>query len=178
MIDWYHSYLNHPGGDRLAKTLEEVCYWKGLTNQAKQYAKPCEHCQKFKKRRSRYGNLPPKNIAKLKLWHMVHIDLIGPYTKNVKQHQPDNIIKDIDLQLCYMTFIDPATGWFEITEVPYYDTEEVRLGNNTYISKTSVIISQLFNNTRLSRYPKSQRVVFDNGSEFKNVLFYYCRTLT
>ena len=37
-LDWYHSYLNLPGGNRLAKTLEKVSYWKGLTNQAKQYA--------------------------------------------------------------------------------------------------------------------------------------------
>ena len=63
-----------------------------------------------------------------------------------------------------MTFIDPATGWFEITEVPYYDTEEVRLGNNTYINKTSARIIQLFNNTWLFIYPRPQRVLFDNGS--------------
>ena len=121
---------------------------------------------KVQKLRSCYGHLPPKNLAELKPCHIDHIDLIGPYTKKVKQHQPDNIFKDIYLQLCCMTFIDPATGWFEITEVPYYDTEEVRLGNNTYISKTSARISLLFNNIWLSRYPRPQRVVFDNKSEF------------
>ena len=36
MLDWYHLYLNHPGGDWLAKTLTEVCYWEGLANQARQ----------------------------------------------------------------------------------------------------------------------------------------------
>jgi len=34
-LGWYHHYLNHPGGDHLANTLPTVCYWKGLTSQAK-----------------------------------------------------------------------------------------------------------------------------------------------
>ena len=25
-----------------------------------------------------------------------------------------------------MTMVDPATGWFEITEVPYYSIEDVK----------------------------------------------------
>jgi len=29
-LQWYHHYLSHPGGDRLAQTLSTVCYWKGL----------------------------------------------------------------------------------------------------------------------------------------------------
>jgi hypothetical protein len=42
MLEWYHYYLNHPGGDCLANTLLQVCYWKGLTHQAKQFAKACQ----------------------------------------------------------------------------------------------------------------------------------------
>jgi hypothetical protein len=42
-IEWYHYYLNHPGGDRLANTLLQVCYWKGLTHQAKQFADTLRH---------------------------------------------------------------------------------------------------------------------------------------
>ena len=58
-LDWYHFYLNHLGGDRLAKTLQEVCEWKGITTQAKQHAKRCKSCQKFKRRAARYGHVPP-----------------------------------------------------------------------------------------------------------------------
>ena len=53
-----------------------------------------------------------------------------------------------------MTFIDPATGWFEIAELPNKE-------------KSSARISQLFNNTWLARYPRLRKVIFDNGSEFK-----------
>ena len=36
-LNWYHHYLNHPGGDRLANTIKQNCYCKGLSNQAKQF---------------------------------------------------------------------------------------------------------------------------------------------
>ena len=51
-------------------------------------------------------------------WRTVHIDLIGPYSITVKQSQPEGIIKEIELELTVMTMVDPATGWFEIIEVP------------------------------------------------------------
>ena len=66
-----------------------------------------------------------------------------------------------------MNFIDPSTGWFKISEVPYYDSKEVKIVNRNYINKTSAIISQLFNNTWLSCYPRPCRVGFDNVSESK-----------
>ena len=166
-LEWYHHYLNHPGGDRLANTLLQVCYWKGLTAQAKKFAKHCPVCQKFKKKNKKYGKLPPKEVDKLTPWHTVHIDLIGPYTVSTKQHAPGGEVIDVELHLTCMTFVDPATGWFEITQVPYFSVDDVRQGNVEYISKTSARISQLFNNTWLSRYPRPHKVVFDNGSEFK-----------
>ena len=139
-----------------------------MVNQAKQTARHCQSCQKFKRRATRYGHLPPMtNIARLQPWNTVHIDLIGPYTKTVKQHQPGNTVKEVDLHLTCMTFIDPSTGWFEIAQVPYFDMDNVKIGDTEYIDKTSARISQLFNNTWLSRYPRPTRVVFDNGSEFK-----------
>ena len=63
--------------------------------------------------------------------------------------------------------IDPATGWFDIVEIPTFDLEEVTIGNYEYIDKSSTRVSQFFNNTWLCRYPRPRKVVFDNGSEFK-----------
>ena len=81
VLDWYHFYLNHPGGSILAKTTREVCYCKGLVAQAELFAKMCKTCQKFKKRRTVYVHLSSKNIAELKPWDLVHVDLLGPYSK-------------------------------------------------------------------------------------------------
>ncbi len=135
-LNWYHHfYLNHPGGERLlAATLNQVCNWKGITNQSWQFTRVCETCQKFKKRVTRYGHLPHKTIAELKSWDTIHIDpLIGPYLVNVKNYKPagGGTIDDVNLHLLTcMTFIDPATGWFQLCKVPYFDIEEVKIGSN------------------------------------------------
>ena len=66
-----------------------------------------------------------------------------------------------------MSMINPTTGWFEIVEIPTYDFNEVIGSNVKYIDKSSASVSQLFNNTCLSRYLRPGKVVFDKGSEFK-----------
>ena len=66
-----------------------------------------------------------------------------------------------------MTMIERATGWFEISKGPTYDLDEVTGANDEYIDKSSSRVSQLFNNTRISRDPRSHKVVFDNGFDFK-----------
>jgi transposase InsO family protein len=48
--------------------------------------------------------------------------------------------------------IDPATGWFEIVEAT---------------NKSATAIHDLFYNNWLTRYPRPQFIVFDNGSKFK-----------
>ena len=62
VLDLYHFYLNHPGGSRLAKTIQEIYYWKGLVTKAELSAKTCKMCQQFINRKTIYGHLPPKNI--------------------------------------------------------------------------------------------------------------------
>ena len=63
--------------------------------------------------------------------------------------------------------VDPATGWFEIKEVPYYSIDDVINNKDNYIDKSLARISQLFNQAWLSRYPGPSKVMFNNGSEFK-----------
>ena len=72
VLDWYHFYLNRPDSSRLAKTILEVCYWKGLFTQAEMFAKTCKIFQQFKNRKTLYGHPPPNNISELKpgIWCM------------------------------------------------------------------------------------------------------------
>ena len=44
-------------------------------------------CQWFKNRKTLYGRLQPKKTAELKSWDSVHVDLIGPYSKSIRQHK-------------------------------------------------------------------------------------------
>ena len=132
-----------------------------MTVQIRRYVKTCERCQKGKRRKRKYGKLPPK-IAETVPWNTVSVDLIGPYTIKGK----DGTILDF---MC-LTMIDPATGWFEICELPNSDVKYVKNGEEiieVIIDKSSATVSQLFNKSWLSRYPRASKIVYDNGSEFK-----------
>ena len=73
------------------------------------------------------------------------IDLVSPYTPVTDQKGNGRFFND-------MTFVDPASGWFEIAEIT---------------DKISARIDQIFKNTWLSHYPRPRKVIFDNGNELK-----------
>ena len=106
VIDWYHLYLNHSGGSTLAKRIRGLCYWKGVVAQADLYAKTCKICEQFKNIKNIYGHMPPKNIAELKPWDLVHVDLISPYSKYIIQQQPGGAIIRNNVSLTFMAMID------------------------------------------------------------------------
>ena len=167
VIDWYHFFLNRPVVSRLAKTIRGVFYWKGLVTQAELFAKTCKICQQFKKRKTIYGHLPPKNISEIKLWDTVHVDLIGPYSKSIRQQQPGGtVIRNNSILTC-TTMIDLDTSWSEIVDIPRFDLDEITLGNDLYIDKSSARVSQMSNNTWICIYLRPHKFVFDNVSNFK-----------
>jgi len=77
-------------------------------------------------------------------WDKLCVDMIGPYKINRKGKKP--------LQLWCLTMIDPATGWFEIKEVPG--------------TKRADVVSNVLEQTWLTRYPWPQEVIYDRGTEF------------
>ena len=125
------------------KTMAATLYWDNMETDVSRFTKTCPTCQRFKKSKKKYGKLPPKEVT-MTPWETVCIDLVGPYTVTDRLGN--------DRILTAMTFVDPATGWFEIAEIP---------------DKTSARISQIFNSTWLARYPRPRKVIFDNGNEFK-----------
>ena len=77
----------------------------------------------------------------------MHVDLIGPYIKSLRQHHQFGDIIKKNFSLTYVTMIYPATGWFEIVEVPKFDLDEVMGGNYYYMDNYFARVSQLFNDT-------------------------------
>ena len=101
----------------------------------------CKTCQQVKKRKNLYVHLPPKNLAEQKTWDTVHVDLISPYSKSIRQQQPGGTVIQNNDSLTCMTMIEPTTGWFEIAEIPTFDLKEVTIGNDEYIDKSSARVS-------------------------------------
>ena len=115
-----------------------------------------------------HGSLPLKNITELEPWDTVDVDLIGPYSKSIRQQHLGGAIINNNFCLAFMTIIDPAIGWFEIFKVPMFDIFEVTGGNDEYIDNLSYRVSHLFNNTWLCRYSCPHKFMFYNGSDFKS----------
>ena len=98
----------------------------------------------------------------------MHVDLIGPYRKFIREQNPGGAIIRNNVSLTCVKTIDPATGCFDIVQIPIYDFDDVTGVNDEYIDKSSARVNQLFNSTWLLRYSRPRKVVFDNGYEFKN----------
>ena len=106
----------------------------------------CPICQKCKRTYTKYGNLPEKE-AEAELWDKLCVDLIGPYTIKLQHGNR----RGQTLTLWCVTMIDPATGWFEIVELP---------------DKQAITVANIVEQTWLTRYPWPTTMTFDKGKEF------------
>ena len=145
IVAWYHLYLRHPGETRMVKTLGIAYWWPTLRKDVEAFTRKCHNCQKNKKVRRKYGKLPPKVAEPAIPWDRVNIDLIGPLTIKATNGK---------FELNALTMIDPATGWFEIIEIP---------------ERTANMVAQKFDDCWLARYPRPQYIGFDNGGENKGM---------
>ena len=60
---------------------------------------------------------------------------MGTYRKSTRQQQPGDTVIQKNAILTCTTMIEPATGWFDIVEIPMFDLGEVTIGNDDYIDK-------------------------------------------
>ncbi len=74
---WYHHYLQHPGHTWLEETMIATMYWKGMRTTIQSLTKSFRACQVNKKRKLKYGHLPPKTVITVP-WTALCVDLIGP----------------------------------------------------------------------------------------------------
>ena len=140
--EWYHLHLMHPGETRTELTLAQHYVWKGMRQTIAQVCKACTICKETKKRGKAYGLLPAKKTPEVIPWHTLCIDLVGPYSFGKKE----NLV-----ELHCLTMIDPATGWFEIIEIPNRKADHVV----NYLEFAW-----------LTRYPWPTEIIMDRGSEF------------
>jgi len=145
VVDWYHTYLMHPGETRMEETIAQHLYWPNIRKTVAQKVKACPSCQKAKGKRLKYGKVPPKDPAtESQPWKKLCVDTIGPYQIRRKGRKP--------LTFKAVTMIDPSTGWFEMKQLATKKADEVA---------NAVEIMWL------TRYPWPEEITYDAGSEFK-----------
>ncbi len=126
--DWYHGLLMHPGEKRTLLTLGQHFYWKNMDKTVRKVCQKCPTCQLTKKKQKKYGVLPPKDTAEAIPWNTLCIDLIGPYKigqPEIKNKYGKVTQESTETTLHCLTMIDPATGWFEIAEIPNKRADEI-----------------------------------------------------
>lgn len=144
VTNWYHEMLCHPGETRTELTINQHLTWENLRKSVNQVCSTCHICQLTKRTKKKYGKLPEKQAEAIP-WETLCVDMIGPYT--IKRKKPK-----LDLELWCVTMIDPATGWFEIKEVPG--------------TKRADVVANIVEQTWLNRYPWPDKVILDRGTEF------------
>ena len=99
VIQWYHHYLQHPGHTRLEETIKPVMWWPDMRHHIRAHVKQCDRCQLAKRKRHKYGHLPPRKVDDVP-WKTVCCDLIGPYTIKGKDGSA--------LDFMCLTMVDPV----------------------------------------------------------------------
>ena len=143
LVQWYHYILCHPGENRTEATIGQHFTWSKMREHIRKECSTCNTCQLTKRTKKKYGHLPEKEAESFP-WEKLCVDMIGPYS--IKRRGKE------DLVLWCVTMIDPATGWFEICQVPG--------------TKRADVVANLVEQTWLTRYPWPQEVTFDRGTEF------------
>ena len=117
--------------------LSSIFDWKSLRTTVHNVCKKCPICLKAKTTNQKYGKLTLKQ-DETNPWDTLCLDLIGPY-------------KIPPLKLWCLTMINPATGWFEMKQIP---------------NKMAAEIADITKKTWFTHYPLPQRIVFDRGTKF------------
>jgi transposase InsO family protein len=146
VVRWYHLALGHCGTSRLADTLRMHFYNPRLQWQCQEEVRKCDPCQRHKNVGRGHGETASRD-APLLPWQDVAIDLIGPWTLS---------IGDQKYKFSALTMIDIVTNLVEVLRVH---------------NKTAAHVAMQFENTWLSRYPKPQNVIHDQGGEFTGYEF-------
>jgi hypothetical protein len=141
VVRWYHLALGHCGTSRLADTIRMQFFHPMLQHFCEKEVQKCDPCQRLKNVGRGHGETASRE-APLLPWQDVAVDLIGPWTVS---------IGDRELKFSALTMIDMVTNLVEI----------VRIDN-----KSAAHVAMHFENTWLSRYPRPQHVIHDQGGEF------------
>ena len=142
VLKLYHIILGHSVIQRLYDTVRARFHDDGLHKQCIATVRYCPNeCQREKDNGRQYGNLLPRD-AGYSPFETVAVNLIGPWKLKVGR---------VSLEFNALTCIDPVTDL----------TEAIRIKN-----KTSKHISEQFQKSWLSRYPRPVYCIHDRGVEF------------
>ena len=76
VVEWYHTFLCHPGETRTEQTIRQHFIFKGMRPLIHDICSKCSVCQKTKKHNKKYGLLPEKEAEVIRGKSYVWISLV------------------------------------------------------------------------------------------------------
>ena len=148
-IKWYHHIMGHAGAYRLYQSISQVLYVPGLKEAVRTFCKHCDACQRYKNLGPGIGHVPPRDETMVPS-EQIAIDTVGPWSINV-----------------------PGFGKVTINAYSIIDTVTnlLELKRATQMNPTGLESVQVLEDTWLSRYPKPVRIIYDQGTEYRNIDF-------
>jgi len=111
LVLWYHLQLLHPGATRMINAITQHFAWPKMHATIWAEVINCRDCQRYRITVGRrYGHLTRNNHDHPTPWKDVHVDLISPWSVDVKY--PDGATHPKEITA--LTAIDSATQWPEI----------------------------------------------------------------
>ena len=150
-----NSNLQHAGVTRLINTIGTHFGYPGIRKEIEELVRSCDTCQRHKiTGKKQYGKIPLTPALRDKEpWQVVHIDCNGPWDI---QYENEITGEQQNQKLNLLTISDACLGWVEFLVMK---------------NKTAKHTAHLFDIHWLCRYPRPQRVIYDNGSEFMGFEF-------
>ena len=130
----------HPETTQLNNTIRTRFHAERLSLHCRDHIYP-DSCTQFKQQSRGYGKLPPRHAA-IAPWNEVCIDLISPW---------EIVVNGNICEFRAFTCIDPVANIVELIQLT---------------NKTRKHVAEPFENSWLSRYPRPNRCVHDNITEF------------
>ena len=148
-IKWYHHTQGHSGAERLLRSISQFLYSPGLKEAVRSFVKTCDECQRYKNPGIGIGHLPPRDETAVP-FEQIAIDTMGPWN-----------------------IIIPGYGKVTINAYSIIDTctNLCELKRATQMNPTGLESVRVLEDTWLSRYPKPVRIIYDQGTEYRNIDF-------
>ena len=143
ILQMAHDELGHNGSTRTHMAIKRLYYWKGMKNYINRYIKGCKVCQKRNQQVVKYASLH-FDVPTMPM-QFISMDLIGEF------HPPSAKGNRFAL-----TVICMLTGYTYCIPLR---------------TKTAMEVVQAYMDHVYCQFGGSQKILSDNGTEFKNALF-------
>ena len=152
LLDAVHSYLAHPGINRMIESILEFAYWPSLRTDYRNFCNRCRTCKESKRNTIQCSPLTATTVNRnIRPFQTVAVDLMGPLPISRISELDEDSGNQADSGVEYkyiLSMIDIKTRFIELVPMQTQLADE---------------LVDMFHDNWLARYPRCETVLSDNG---------------